>query len=57
MEKHLKVNLRQSDIEEIISNYEFFIFQNGREAKEENKVCRRIIRQCNKALEKEVVEN
>lgn len=52
MEKHLKVNLRQSDIEEIISNYEFFIFQNGTEAKEENKICRRIIRQCKKALEK-----
>lgn len=51
MEKHIKVNLRESDIKELIDTHELIIYMNGKEAKEENKVCRRIIRQCKKALE------
>ena len=51
MEKHVKVNLRESDIKDMIDNYEFIIWNNGKEAKEENKVCRRIIRQLKKSLE------
>jgi len=49
MRKHIKVNLRKSDIKEIMEVYELIKYQNGRGA-EENKVCTRIINQCKKAL-------
>jgi hypothetical protein len=51
MEKHLKVNLRKSDIKEIMEIYKLIKYQNGRGA-EENKICNRIIKQCKKAINK-----
>lgn len=47
--KHIKVNLRQQDIEDMISTYEFLKWQST--DKDDKKHCSRILKQLNKALE------
>tara|TARA_Y100000590_G_scaffold407702_1_gene498179 strand:- start:120 stop:287 length:168 start_codon:yes stop_codon:yes gene_type:complete len=54
MEKHSKVNLRISDIKNIIGVYELIKFENlGPLEKEEKETLNRIIRQCKKAMKNE----
>lgn len=47
--KHISVNLRQQDIEDMISTYEFLKWQST--DKDDKKHCSRILRKLTKALE------